>query len=164
MSTTNTLGLSVSPGDLTGPAAFIAWNWFFAYVVLAPRTPKQIYGIDHNNNPRQDVNKYGSEAVRSGKMTQAQLELVQRVEAASANSTEGYILFTASVLFALVAGVPRDTIMSLCTVYSAARVVYGAAYVFIARHPWTLIRSTVWWVANVSCLYLLWTGATVQRM
>lgn len=64
--------------------------------MLASRTWKQIYGFDHNGNPRQDLNKYGAEAVKAGKLTQAQLEQIQRVESASANSTEGFILFTAS--------------------------------------------------------------------
>ncbi|KAK5071523.1 hypothetical protein LTR64_004698 [Lithohypha guttulata] len=97
MSTTNALGLQLSAtNNLMAPAVFIAFNWFYAYCVLAPRNFKQLYGIDHNGNPRQALNKYGSEAVKAGKLTQAQLEQIQRVESASANSTEGFILFTAS--------------------------------------------------------------------
>ena len=96
MSTTNYLGLQLPQSSLAAPAAFIAWNWFYAYGVLASRTFKQIYGIDNNANPRQDLNRYGADAIRAGKLTQAQLEQIQRVESASANSTEGFILFTAS--------------------------------------------------------------------
>ena len=89
------LGLSPS-ASFTAPAAFLAWNWVYAYCILASRTPKQWYGIDHNGNPRQDLAKYGEVAVREGKMTRAQLEQIQRVEAASANAVEGYTLFAAS--------------------------------------------------------------------
>lgn len=97
MSTTR-LGLSSthSTSTLAAPAAFIAWNWFYAYGVLASRNFKQWYGIDNQASPRQDLKKYGDIAVREGKMTQAQLDQIHRVEAASANSTEGFILFTAS--------------------------------------------------------------------
>lgn len=98
MSTTNSIGLSFTSKStpLAVPAAAIAWNWFYAYCVLASRNFKQVYGIDHQGSPRQDLNKYGAEAVKSGKMTQAQLDQIHRVENASANSTEGFILFTAS--------------------------------------------------------------------
>jgi len=99
MSTTSTLGLnntSFWSSPYAAPAAFLTWNWFYAYCVLASRTPKQWYGIDHNGSPRQDLNKYGAVAVKEGKLTQAQLDQIQRVEAASANSVEGYVLFVAS--------------------------------------------------------------------
>lgn len=160
-STTNTIGLS---SNLTAPAAFIAWNWFYAYGVLASRTFKQIYGIDHNGNPRQDLNKYGSEAVKSGKITQAQLEQIQRVESASANSVEGFTLFVASVLFALVAGVPIETVNTACTTYTLARLAYGAVYVFVADNTYSQLRGIVWWAANSSCLYLLYKGAMLHRV
>lgn len=89
--------LGIAPTTtFAAPAAFLAWNWFYAYCVLASRTPKQWYGIDHNANPRQDLKKYGETAVKEGKLTRAQLEQIQRIEAASANATEGYIFFTAS--------------------------------------------------------------------
>lgn len=93
---TSYLGPQTSSSSFAAPAAFLAWNWFYAYGVLASRTLKQWYGIDHNGNPRQDLNKYGAAAVREGKLTQAQLETVQRMEAASANSVEGYTFFVAS--------------------------------------------------------------------
>lgn len=99
MSTTSTLGLSnafASFSPFAGPAAFLAWNWFYAYCVLSSRTFKQYYGIDHNGSPRQDLDKYGAAAVKEGKMTQAQLDQIRRVEAASANSIDGFSLFAAS--------------------------------------------------------------------
>jgi len=94
MSTSTFLGLSTSP--LAAPAGFIAWNWVYAYCVLSSRTFKQSYGIDHNGNPRQDLDKYGAAAVKEGKMTQAQLDQIRRVEAASANSVDGFTFFVGS--------------------------------------------------------------------
>lgn len=93
---TSHLGLGLHTDAFATPAAFIAANWFYAYIVLATRHWKQYYGIDNQGSPRQDLKRYGEIAVREGKITQAQLDQIYRVEAASANSTEGFILFTAS--------------------------------------------------------------------
>lgn len=92
---TSYLGLPVLSG-YGAPAAFLAWNWAQAYLMLSSRTVKQIYGIDHNANPRQDLARYGDAAVREGKVTRAQLEQIQRIEAASANSIDGYAFFASS--------------------------------------------------------------------
>jgi hypothetical protein len=81
---------------LAGTAAFLGWNWFYAYGVLSSRTIKQYYGIDHNASPRQDLNKYAETYIRESKMTRRQIEQIQRCEAASANSVEGYTLFIGS--------------------------------------------------------------------
>src|SRR5690349_18738177 len=105
MSTSTPLSLGIGPLGLfsanpthrfAAPAAFLGWGWVYAYCVLASRTWKQWYGIDHNGSPRQDLTKYADIAVREGKMTRAQVEQIRRVEAASANATEGYTLFVAS--------------------------------------------------------------------
>lgn len=140
-------------------AGLIAWNWFFAYGILASRTPKQFYGIDDQVNPRQSIRKYGENALLKGKLNQAQMDRILRFESASANSTEGFILFTASILFALVTNVKRDTIIKWGAVYSMARVTYGAVYVLISDKTLAQIRGVVWWVCNASCLSLLWAGA-----
>ncbi|EXJ86425.1 hypothetical protein A1O3_03376 [Capronia epimyces CBS 606.96] len=153
------LGLHTSSTTFAGPAAFLAWNWFYAYCVLASRTLKQWHGIDHNGNPRQDINKYGAAAIREGKLTQAQLEQIQRMEAASANSVEGYTFFAASVLLALVANVPRPTLTAACTTYTIARLVYGAVYVLIPHDLYSQLRGIAWWTGNTSCLFLLWKAA-----
>jgi hypothetical protein len=96
---TSYLGLSGSSSRFAAPAAFLGWGWFYAYCVLASRTWKQWYGIDHNGSPRQDLNKYADAAVRDGKLTRKQVEQLKRVEAASANATEGYTLFAASGMY-----------------------------------------------------------------
>ena len=157
---TATLGLRAAQ-NLTGPAAFLAWNWFYAYGVLSSRTPKQIYGLDHNANPRADLTKYGNEAVKSGKITQAQLDQLRRFESASANAVEGYTLFVASVLFGIIAGVHEDTIFNSCSVYTVARLIYGAVYVFVANDTWSQARGIAWWTGNGACLFLLAKGGRI---
>ncbi|KAK5458090.1 hypothetical protein LTS15_004169 [Exophiala xenobiotica] len=152
-----TLGLSPTT-SFAAPAAFLAWNWCFAYVVLSSRPWKQACGIDHNGNPRQDVAKYADTAIREGKMTRAQLERIQRFEAAGANSTDGFAFFASSVLFALIADVPRPALMGACTTYTIARLLYGAVYVFIPHDSYSQLRGISWWVSNGACLYLLWKG------
>lgn len=173
---TSHLGLGLHQDSFAAPAAFIAWNWFYAYVVLATRHFKQYYGIDHQASPRQDLKKYGEIAVREGKMTQAQLDQIYRVEAASANSTEGFILFTASgmftgmmllhkqandvsVLFGMITGVPSTTMKTACTVYTISRTLYGFSYVFLSDDTWAISRVIPWYAASGSCLYILYKGA-----
>ena len=95
---TSQLGLQFTT-SFAAPAAFLAWNWFEAYCVLSSRTLKQWYGIDHNGNPRQDLAKYGDVAIKEGKITKSKIEQIQRMEAASANSVDGYTLFAASGRF-----------------------------------------------------------------
>ncbi|MCJ1447994.1 MAG: hypothetical protein MMC23_008507 [Stictis urceolatum] len=95
MSLSRSLGLSnVSP--TSAAAGFLAWNWFYAYAVLSTRAMKSRLGIDHNVCPREDVTKYGEQAVRNGKITSAQLAKLKRNEAAHANTVEGFALFAVS--------------------------------------------------------------------
>ncbi|KIV85411.1 hypothetical protein PV11_01108 [Exophiala sideris] len=150
--------LGLPPTSYAAPAAFLAWNWAFAYLALSSRTLKQRYGIDHNANPRQDLTKYAEAAIKEGKLTRAQFEQIQRIEAASANSIDGFAFFATSVLFALVTGVPKQSLIGACTTYTIARIVYGAVYVFISHDVYSQLRGISFWVGNASCLYLLWKG------
>jgi len=109
---TSYLGLNLagsSSNKSAAPAAFLAWQWLYAYCVLASRTWKQIYGIDHNGSPRQDLNKYAEAAIRDGKLTRKQVDQLKRIEAASANATEGFILFSASGMWACMHRVTRGS-------------------------------------------------------
>jgi hypothetical protein len=81
---------------LAAPAAYLGWNWFYAYGILSSRTIKQYYGLDHNSSPRQDLNLYAEQYIKEGKITRNQVTMIQRCEAASANSVEGYTLFVGS--------------------------------------------------------------------
>ncbi|VUC29581.1 unnamed protein product [Clonostachys rosea] len=152
------IGLNSTSNRFTVPAAFLTWGWAYAYLMLSSRTPKQWYGLDHQGSPREDLAKYGEAAVRDGKLTRTQLGRIQRLEAASANSIDGYAFFGLSVIFATVAEVPTTSIASACSVYSIARVAYGLIYVFVEDDWWSQIRGLIWWTCNASCLYLVWAG------
>ncbi|MCJ1389723.1 hypothetical protein MMC18_002580 [Xylographa bjoerkii] len=154
-----TLGLRAPPlPNLTTPnyaPAFVGLHFVLAYCVLAPRHLKQIYGIDHNVSPREDLAKYGDVAVQSGKITPKQLAMMRRNESAHANAIENYILFVGAITFATFAGVERELVNRAGLVYTVARVAYGGIYVFVDQPFWSLFRSVAWWVGNISCLWLL---------
>ncbi|KAF2673943.1 hypothetical protein BT63DRAFT_422050 [Microthyrium microscopicum] len=149
--------MPLSPYYIT--AGFLTWNWFYAYGILSSRTIKQIYGIDHNASPRQDLNKYADAAIREGKLTREQVDMIQRCEGASANSVEGYTLFFGSVIFAMHSRVPMGVINGTCAIYTLARLAYGVVYVFVSDDRWSQFRGLFWWIGNLSCLSLLWRGA-----
>lgn len=154
-----TLGLRASsiPGSITPnyAPAFLSVNFILAYCVFAPRHLKQIYGIDHNVSPREDLGKYGEAAVKSGKITQKQLEMMRRNESAQANSIENYIVFVGALSFATFAGVERESVNRAALTYTVARITYGVVYILIDQEYWSLLRSAAWWVGNISCLWLL---------
>ncbi|KAL4893487.1 hypothetical protein BDV59DRAFT_177495 [Aspergillus ambiguus] len=138
-----------------GPACLI-FNFVLAYAILAPRHLKQYHGIDHNVSPREDLNKYGDAAVREGKITQKQLNMIRRNEAAQANAVENFALLVAAVTMASYAGVPPQTINAAGITYTLARISYGVIYILVDRPVLSLLRSVAWWVGNISCLHLLW--------
>lgn len=140
--------------------AFLSFNFIWAYCVLASRTPKQWYGIDHQESPRQDLDKYGNEAVKSGKITQKQLDMLRRNEAAHANAVENYAVLVGAIGFASVAGVDRRLINRAGLTYTIARVAYGFVYILIEDRLWSQLRGIVWWIGNGSCLYLLWQAGS----
>jgi uncharacterized MAPEG superfamily protein len=135
---------------------FVSLNFALAYLIRAPRHLKQIYGIDHNISPREDLVKYGDAAVKSGKITQKQLDMMRRNESAHANAIENYILFVGAMSFATFAGVERELINRAGLVYTVARVAYAVFYIMIDQTMWSLFRSAAWWVGNISCLWLLY--------
>ena len=91
-------------------ATYLTFHFFFAYCVLAPRHLKQFYGLDHNVAPRQDLAKHGAAAVASGSITRRTLEMMQRNEAAQANSVENYALFVGAMALATAAGVEGELV------------------------------------------------------
>jgi uncharacterized MAPEG superfamily protein len=135
--------------------AWVTFHFFWAYVVLAPRHLKQIYGIDHQASPREDLAKYGDAAVKSGKISKKMLGMMKRNESAQLNSTENYILFVGATAFATVAGVEQELINRACLVYTLARFAYSAIYIFVDSPFWSLFRTVAWWGGNLSCLFLL---------
>jgi len=155
-----TLGLrAASLPTLTTPnhaPAFLCFHFLFAYGVLSSRTLKQIYGIDHNESPREDLAKYGDAAVKSGKITQKQLAMLRRNESAHANAVENYALLVGAMSFASLAGVEREYVNRAGLVYTVARVAYGFVYILVEHRTWSQIRGVTWWTGNLSCLWLLW--------
>ncbi|KAJ5444390.1 uncharacterized protein N7458_008262 [Penicillium daleae] len=135
---------------------FLGFHFLWAYGVLSSRTLKQWYGIDHQVSPREDLAKYGEAAIREGKMTRKQLDMLKRNEAAHANSVENYPLLVGSLLFASYAGVPVQTINAAGLSYTVARIIYGAVYIFVDTPKWSWTRGVVWWWGNLSCLTLLY--------
>ena len=95
-------------------------------------------------------------AVRDGKITRKQLEMLQRNEAAHANSVENYTLFVAGITLATYAGVPRTTINAAGLTYTVARILYAINYITVERRQAARWRGLFWWVGNLSCLTLLW--------
>jgi uncharacterized MAPEG superfamily protein len=153
-----TLGLRASPQTPIPNYApfYLSLHFIFAYCVLAPRHLKQLYGLDHNVSPREDLTKYGDRAVSSGKITQKTLNMMKRNEAAQANSIENYVLFVGAMSMACFAGVEREKINAAGLIYTVARVAYGGFYIFAESLGWSFGRSAAWWVGNGSCLWLLW--------
>jgi uncharacterized MAPEG superfamily protein len=66
----------------------------------------------------------------------------------------------AIVLFALNAKVPMGIVNKACAAYTAARLMYGPIYILVADDTWSQFRGVTWWMGNLSCLYLLWQGAS----
>ncbi|OCL11767.1 hypothetical protein AOQ84DRAFT_430215 [Glonium stellatum] len=155
---------SLSPSSLApipnyGPR-FLIFNFFFAYGILSSRTLKQYYGIDHNVSPREDLAKYGESAVREGKITRKQLEMLKRNESAHANAVENFTLLVAGVLFASQAGVARENINAAALTYTVARICYGVIYILVDDPAWSQLRGLTWWTGNLSCFYLLWKAGS----
>lgn len=137
---------------------YLVGHFIFAYAVLSTRGAKNYLKLDHNVNPRQDVTKYGQQAVTKGKLTQRQLNFLQRNEACHANSTEHYPVFAAAVLFATTTLVDVGKINYMCAIYTMSRVVYAVAYFAFESHGLSYIRSLAWWSGNFACLNLLWAA------
>lgn len=156
-----TLGLRAT-GSLNHPRVltgnYLIFHFFFAYCIVGTRLPKLIYGIDHQTSPRQDLDKYGAGAVKAGKLTQAQLDQLCRIESANLNSTEHYPVFAAALLLSHVAGLPTTEINAAGLAYTVARVVYAANYTFATNEKSSTLRGLAWWASNIVCLKLLWTA------
>ncbi|KAK0734636.1 hypothetical protein B0T26DRAFT_635740 [Lasiosphaeria miniovina] len=164
------LGLGLGTGAGTGTsllstpahnhaAGLLGFHFVWAYVVLAPRTLKQIHGIDHQASPRYDITLYGAGAVQAGTLTQAQLEMIQRCDSAHYNSVENYALLVGALGLASLARVDARAVNRAGLVYTAARVAYGFVYVLIDHPRWSISRGVLWWIGNGSCLFLLWKAS-----
>ncbi|KAJ5697330.1 hypothetical protein N7488_011014 [Penicillium malachiteum] len=140
---------------------FLGVQYFYAYGLLSSRPLKQWYGIDHNVSPREDLAKFGEAAIREGKITRRQLEMLKRNESAHANSVEGFSLFVAGLGTASIAGVSPRIINAAGLSYTFARLAYGAIYILVDNPKWSQLRGLTWWWGNFSCFYLLWEAQKI---
>jgi len=56
------------------------------------------YGLDHNASPRLDLDKYGDEAVKEGKIGRKTLDMLKRWEGAHANNLEAFPAFVGTLV------------------------------------------------------------------
>lgn len=92
----NNIGLRQGDGSRCFAGGYLLWGFVFAYAVTASRPMKIALKLDHNACPREDVSKYGEQAVKDGKISRNALKMLKRNEAAHANNVENYPLFAAS--------------------------------------------------------------------
>jgi uncharacterized MAPEG superfamily protein len=131
--------------------AYIFINWAWAFVVLTTRLSKKKLGLDHNVNPREDLDR-AEAAVAKGKITRQQLNGLRRREAAHANSIENFPVYIAAILSAYLAGVSTATLNGLSLWFTLSRIVYGIAYINTESYKFSFIRSLCWWSGNFSCI------------
>ena len=150
----NQNGLPVQPPNHA--AGYIILNFVFSYTLLSARGLKNIYKIDHNVSPREDLSKYGDEAVRSGKISRQTLELIKRNEAVHANAIENFPLFVGSILWACLQGAPAEEVNQCALAYTIVRLAYAAVYLGGQSLAISYVRSLLWWAGNFTCFRLLW--------
>ncbi|KAI5199906.1 hypothetical protein E4T39_05937 [Aureobasidium subglaciale] len=147
---------SLAPLPNYGPQFLLA-NFLLSYVLTTTRFQKSSYGCDNNINPRYDLESPRAEQlVSKGKLTQAQLEQLRRIQSAHSNSMEHYTVFTAAVLCSLIAKLDSGMLNRYATIYTLVR----AAYFYVYRQNTTKQaaygRSLLWWAGNIVCIRLFW--------
>ncbi|KAI6080996.1 hypothetical protein F4821DRAFT_40067 [Hypoxylon rubiginosum] len=161
-------GLGLRAASLGSPTpnyapAYLSFHFVFAYCVLASRNLKQLWGLDHQSSPREDLVKYGDAAVKSGKITQNQLNMLKRNEGAHANSVENYTLLVGAMGLATFAGVKPEIVNRAGLIYTAARIAYGISYILIEDNLLAVSRGVFWWIGNGSCLWLFWEAGKLLK-
>ncbi|KAG9854639.1 hypothetical protein KCU98_g2005, partial [Aureobasidium melanogenum] len=147
---------SLAPLPNYGPH-FLLGNFFLSYVLTTTRFQKGSYGVDNNINPRHDlVSPRAEQLVSKGKITQEQLEQLQRIQAAHSNSMEHYTVFAAAVLCAMVAKLDSGMLNKYATLYTAIRAAYFLVYRQNTTRQAAGIRSVLWWAGNIVCIRLFW--------
>lgn len=154
------LGLRANP--LSAPPVpsyaphFIIFNFVLAHAVLSTRGIKIRMGIDHNVNPREDATVHGPAAVKAGKITQKQLDTLNRREAAHANAIENLPFFVGAMVMATVAKLDPGMVNRYAIFYTAVRIAYAVAYAQIEDKNASYARSVLWWAGNITCVRLFW--------
>jgi uncharacterized MAPEG superfamily protein len=156
------LGLGLSDTGLepaAKPGAIILSNFLLNYLLTQPRFQKIAYNIDNNANPRPDLSTKGPQAVKDGKLSQQQLDRINRLQSAHNNGLENLPLFTLAILFALMAKVPGSFINKFGLTYTVARVAYVFNYYYVESEGASQVRTVLWWVGNISCAMTIYKAA-----
>lgn len=156
----HTLGLraSLSTGTPNYAGYYLAWNFLWSYGILQPRFLKMHYDIDNNVMPRNDIETLGPEAVKSGKLTQSQLDLVRRNNATHENSVAHFPAFVGAILWGTMAGLSPVELNASALAYTLVRLGYSAAYLGIQSEQGSWLRTIFWWSGNIICIRLWWIG------
>lgn len=93
-----------------------------------------------NRNPRASLRA----ASLKERLTPAQFERVQRLEACHSNSMENLPIFMAAVLAGHVAGLPRGEMSTFAGAFLGLRVLYAFLYVGAKTQAVSVGRSLVW--------------------
>ena len=160
------LGLrTASTTSLVPPLApyYLLFNIFVTYIALPSCLWKNLYGIDNNVSPRDDLAEFGEVAVREGKLTQAQLNKIVRIESAHANAVENLPVLIGALLFAGYEGMPKESINRVVLIYSLARVAYAIAYHTIEQFALSFLRTAMGRVGTASGMSLLWQAAQTMN-
>jgi len=150
-----------TPAPFYYSAHLLILNFLIAYIITATRIPKMLVGLDHNVHPREDLTVRGPKAVEKGRITQAQLDSLKRLQAAHENSIEHFPIFAVAIAMATLAGVDAHSVNSLGAVYTLLRVAYVIAYWKGSSVKISWIRSVVYWMSNMSCLRLIWLAGVM---
>lgn len=138
---------------------FLTANFLLAYIFSSTRGPKIRAGLDNNISPRGDLGPRADRAVAEGKITQAQLDKLRRLQGAHENGIEGFPFVVGAMCMALIGGVDAQTVNKYGLVYTVARVLYTVVYVQGTTRPVAAVRSVLFWVGNITCIRLLWFAA-----
>lgn len=136
----------------------MAWNFLWSFGIIQPRFLKIYYNIDRNVMPGDDIAELGPEAVKSGKLTQSQLDLVKRNNAAHENSVTHFPAFVGAILWGSFAGLSPVELNASALAYTLVRLGYTAAYLGIQMEKLSSLRTVFWWTGNIICIRLWWIG------
>lgn len=156
------LGLGLSEAGLepaARPGAIILSQFFLNYLITQPRFQKIAYGIDNNADPRPDLAEKGPKAVKEGKLSQKQLDRINRLQSAHNNGLENLPLFSLAICFALIAKVPGSFVNKFGLTYTLARVAYVLNYYYVETEGASQVRTMLWWIGNISCATAIWKAA-----
>lgn len=97
--------------------------------------------------------------MKEGKLSQKQLDRINRLQSAHNNGLENLPLFSLAICFALIAKVPGSFVNKFGLTYTVARVAYVLNYYYVETEGASQVRTVLWWVGNISCATTIWKAA-----